>query len=110
MAKVKLIKPRERVQRQIGGPPGALRAYRDVNTDISSTMACGVTEFEDTNLPWHVGYCEYLYCLDGTLKVHDSGTIHELRPGDAIWIPAGTDVLYECKGKVTVVFAVYPNK
>ena len=107
--KIKLSRPAERTYKRIGGPPGVLRHYRDADTDVSTTMGCGIAEFEDTDLDWHVTYDEYLYCLEGRLDIHEGDAVHVMRSGDAIWIPAGTWVRYECEGLVRVVAAVYPN-
>lgn len=112
MARCKLIQPQDRKFRSVvPEQPEILKAFRDADTDVSTTMACGVTVFENAKLPWSVAYDEYfycLYCLEGTLRVHEGDTVHEMHPGDGMWLPKGSEVIYEAQGRCRLVFAIYP--
>lgn len=105
----KLVKPGDRRFRPvIPEQPSILRACRDADADVSTTIGAGVTVFENCRLPWDVTYDEYLYCLEGVLRVREDDVVHEMRSGDGLWLPKGVKVIYECDGRCTLVFAIYP--
>ena len=33
---------------------------------------------------------------------------YHIKPGDGLWLPEGTKLVYEAKGKARVMFAVWP--
>ncbi len=45
--------------------------------------------------------------FDGVLRVHAGGEVHELRARDCIWLPAGTELVYEAEAAL-VHFAIHP--
>jgi uncharacterized cupin superfamily protein len=105
----KLVKPGDRRFRSVvPEQPSILRACRDADSDVSGTIAAGVTVFENCRLPWEMAYDEYLYCLEGVLRVREDDVVHEMRSGDGLWLPKGVKVVYECDGRSTLVFAIYP--
>lgn len=103
---VKFVKGTNRMlQRRSAG----ISVGRDVDTDISDHLGCGVVQFENANLDWKVLHDEYLYCLDGTLTVRADAGLYHLGPNDAIWLPNGTEMTYTSRDHATCVMAVYPN-
>ena len=81
---------------------------RDVGTAESDTLACSVVTFENCHLEWTVLYDEYIYGLDGTLRLQTREGDFEIGPGDGIWLPKGTWMIYEAVEKATTLIAVYP--
>ena len=79
-----------------------------VNSGFSEALGGGVGTFEDCAIEWTVTYDEILFIMDGnfTLRVGDDAI--RAGPGDVLWIPKDTALVYEADEKVTFFFAVYP--
>ena len=45
--------------------------------------------------------------FEGELTLHANGTPHVLGPRDSIWIPAGTELVYEAENAL-VHYAIHP--
>ncbi len=79
-----------------------------VNTSFSTRLGAGIGVFENCEMEWTVTYDEVLFILDGEfqLKTKD-GTFHA-GPGDTLWIPEGTWLIYIAAAPVTFFYAVAP--
>jgi quercetin dioxygenase-like cupin family protein len=45
---------------------------------------------------------EYIYIVAGTGKITIDGTVHELRPGSGVFMPAGAEVSFVVTGQETL--------
>jgi ethanolamine utilization protein EutQ len=108
MSGIKFIKAADRTFEKIGGDPGAICAGRDVTTGDSTTIGCSVVTFENCHMEWTVLYDEYIYCLEGSFTIKTKEGDFVLEPGDGIWLPDGTWMIYVADAKATAVVAVYP--
>jgi ethanolamine utilization protein EutQ (cupin superfamily) len=79
-----------------------------VNAGYSKGLGAGIGSFEDCSVPWTVTYDEVLFIKDGTLILRIGNEAHHAGPGDVLWIPAHTPLVYECKGRCEFFYAVYP--
>ncbi len=79
-----------------------------VNAGVSGTMGAGIGTFEDCAIAWTVTYDEVLFIADGEFTLRVGDDVYEAGPGDILWIPKDTALVYEAKGKVTFFYAVYP--
>ena len=70
-------------------------------------LGCGWGRFSGARIPWTVKYDEMLTVFEGELTLHANGTPHMLGPRDSIWIPAGTDLVYEAQNAL-VHYAIHP--
>jgi len=79
-----------------------------VNVSFSDKLGAGIGVFEDCSIPWHITYDEVIYILEGqfTLKVGDK--IFEAGPGDVLWVPRNTDIVYIAQKRVTFFYSVLP--
>lgn len=79
-----------------------------VNVGFSNRLGAGIGVFENCKMEWTVTYDEVLFILEGQfrLKTKD-GTFHA-GPGDTLWIPEGTWLVYEADEPVTFFYAVAP--
>ena len=50
-----------------------------------------------------------LFVVEGVLRLHANGEIHELQERDSIWLPAGTELVYEAEDAL-LSFAVHPDE
>jgi ethanolamine utilization protein EutQ (cupin superfamily) len=79
-----------------------------VNAGFSRGLGAGIGVFENISMPWTVTYDEVLFIKEGqfTLRVGDKA--FHAGPGDILWIPKDTPLVYEAKGRVTFFYAVHP--
>ncbi|MEZ5773616.1 MAG: cupin domain-containing protein [Hyphomicrobiaceae bacterium] len=70
-------------------------------------MACGYALFEKARIPWTITYDEVLFVVEGELTVHANGEALKAGPKDSIWLPAGTELVYEAE-RAVVAYAVHP--
>lgn len=79
-----------------------------VNTAFSTRLGAGIGVFENCQMEWTVTYDEVLFILIGQFRLETKeGTFHA-GPGDTLWIPEGTWVVYRAEAPVTFFYAVAP--
>ncbi len=72
-----------------------------------SELCCGFTRLKNAHIPWTIQYDEMLIVIEGNLRVHADGEIHQLLPRDSIWLPAGTELIYEAE-QALVAYSIHP--
>jgi ethanolamine utilization protein EutQ len=90
-----------------GGPPGKAGIARLVGPDLSKTMGAGLATFDGCSIEWTVLYDEMIVVIEGLFRLRAGGDVFEGRPGDVIWIPEKTAIVYEGE-KSVVCYALYP--
>lgn len=68
----------------------------------------GFGRLKNAHIPWTIHYDEMLFVIEGELRLHTAGEIHELHVYDSIWLPAGTELVYEAEDAL-IVYAIHPN-
>ena len=68
----------------------------------------GWGRLRNARIPWTIRYDEVLTVFEGELRVHTGSEVHELQPRDCIWLPAGTELVYEAE-LALVHFAIHPS-
>ncbi len=76
--------------------------------DDGSQLGVGWVRLRNARIPWTIRYDEVLTLFEGELRLHTGGEVHELRPRDCIWLPAGTELVYEAKSAL-VHYAIHPS-
>lgn len=80
-----------------------------VNVSNSDTLGAGVGIFDaGCNIPWTVTYDEVLFIHDGKFKLRIGNDVFNAGPGDTLWIPANTELVYDAPERVTFFYAVSP--
>ena len=79
-----------------------------VNSSFSEGLGGGIGTFEDVNVDWTVTYDEILFIIEGTLTLRVGDDAYVAGPGDTLWIPKDTALVYQADEKVTFFFAVCP--
>jgi ethanolamine utilization protein EutQ len=79
-----------------------------VNAGYSRELGAGIGVFENCAVPWTVGYDEVLFIKDGVLSLTVGERTFRAGPGDILWIPKGTALIYEAGERVTFFYAVHP--
>ncbi|MEM7565054.1 MAG: cupin domain-containing protein [Pseudomonadota bacterium] len=76
--------------------------------DDGSELGTGWGRFTDAEIPWTIQYDEVLTVFEGELKIHANGEIHRLQAKDSIWLPAGTELVYEAQSAL-IHYAIHPS-
>ena len=76
-------------------------------TTDGTELGAGWGRLRDARIPWTIRYDEVLTVFEGLLRVHAGGEVHELHPRDCLWLPKGTELVYEADSAL-VHFAIHP--
>lgn len=111
MPKTLLFKRGEMTFDKFGGPPGTASIARLVGPEVSRTMGIGLAAFDGCAVEWTVLYDEMIVVLEGVFRLGVEGPDGQrdivAHPGDVIWIPEKTPIVY--KGdKAVVCYALHP--
>ena len=88
---------------------GEMAQVAGVCGDADGTeLGVGWGRLSNARIPWTILYDEVLTVFDGALRLHAGGAVHELGPRDSIWLPAGTELVYEAESAL-VHFAIHPS-
>ena len=79
-----------------------------VNVSFSDKLGAGIGVFEDCSIPWHITYDEVINILEGQFKLQVGDKIYEAGPGDVLWVPRNTDIVYIAQERVTFFYSVLP--
>ena len=107
MSGIKHYKRAEMKFEAYGGPPGQATIARLVGPDLSKTMGVGLASFDGCSIEWTVLYDEMIVVLEGLFRLRAVKEVFEGRPGDVIWIPEKTPIVYEGE-KSVVCNALHP--
>ena len=107
MTAIKHFKRSELKFDSFGSSSGKASIARLVGPDVSRTMGAGIATFDGCSIEWTVLYDEMIVVLEGLFRLRAGQEVFEARPGDIIWIPEGTAIVYEGE-KSVVCYALYP--
>ena len=89
-------------------PVNGMKTIGLVNVSFSEELGAGIGVFEDCSIPWHITYDEVIYILDGQFTLRVGDKIFKGGPGDVLWVPRNTRIVYEAQERVTFFYAVLP--
>lgn len=90
-----------------GGPPGAAYVARAISEDISDNLGVGFARWEGARVAWTTLYEEVIFAIEGCLEVETGGQTHRVAPGQVLWIPKCTSLVYA--GFALFGYVVYPG-
>ncbi|AZE77779.1 ethanolamine utilization protein EutQ [Pseudomonas synxantha] len=90
-----------------GGPPGAAYVARAVSNDVSPNIGVGFARWEGAEVRWTVLYDEVIFVIEGCLQLQADGEMFEVRPGQVLWIPEGSELVYG--GHALFGYVVHPG-
>jgi ethanolamine utilization protein EutQ len=73
-----------------------------------SGLGTGFVRLKNAHIPWKIHYYEVLVVIEGELRVHANNKIHELFEYDSLWLPAGSNLIYEAK-EALITYAIHPS-
>ena len=76
--------------------------------DDGSELGVGWGRLHNARIPWTIRYDEVLTVFEGGLLLHVDSEVHRLQVRDCIWLPAGTELVYEADSAL-VHFAIHPS-
>lgn len=71
-------------------------------------LGVGWGKLTNARIPWTIKYDEVLTVFEGALKLQVNGALHELHARDCIWLPSGTELVYEAESAL-IHFAIHPT-
>ena len=71
-------------------------------------LGVGWGRLSNARIPWTIKYDEVLTVFEGVLKLQANGKEYELRSRDSIWLPKGTELVYEAEAAL-IHFAIHPS-
>ena len=77
-------------------------------TEDGTELGVGWGKLTNARIPWTIKYDEVLTVFDGLLRLHANGEVHELEARDSIWLPRGTELIYEAESAL-IHFAIHPS-
>ena len=89
-------------------PVNGMKTIGLVNVSFSEELGAGIGVFEDCSIPWHITYDEVIYILDRRFTLRVGDKVFEGGPGDVLWVPRNTRIVYEAQERVTFFYAVLP--
>jgi len=72
-------------------------------------LGTGWGRLENARIPWTISYDEVLTVIEGGLRLHANGQVYELGPRDSIWLPSGTELIYEAQSAL-LHYAIHPSR
>ena len=90
-----------------GGPPGAAYVARAISNEVSPNIGIGFARWEGAQVAWTLLYDEVIFVIEGCLQLQADGEVFEVRPGQVLWIPEGSELVYG--GHALFGYVVHPG-
>lgn len=82
---------------------------KDVTTlEEAPRMGAGVMELDHGELEWTLTYDEYDFVIEGTLEIKIGDRVISGGPGDIIYIPKNSHIVFSTPNKTRYAYFVYP--
>ena len=80
-----------------------------VTSKDGAPMAAGIMSWaREDSFAWHLTYDEIDYVLEGVLAIEIDGRTVEGRPGDVVYIPKGSKIVFGTPSRVKLFYVTYP--
>lgn len=79
-----------------------------ISLEESPRLGFGLMTMEDSTFSWHLDYDEVDFVIDGQLDIIVGDEVMSAGPGQALFIPKGSDIQFSVKGKARFVYITYP--
>ena len=90
-----------------GGPPGAAHVARAFTNEVSPHLGIGFARWEGAHVAWTTLYEEVIFAIEGCLEVQANGVMHSVKPGQVLYIPKNSNLVYG--GFASFGYVVYPG-
>ncbi|WP_212631906.1 ethanolamine utilization protein EutQ [Pseudomonas sp. KB-10] len=90
-----------------GGPPGAAFVARAISNEVSPNIGVGFARWEGAEVAWTLLYDEVIFVIQGCFELKANGELYRVEPGQLLWIPEGTELVYG--GHALFGYVVHPG-
>jgi len=90
-----------------GGPPGAAFVARAISNEVSPNIGVGFARWEGAEVSWTLLYDEVIFVIQGCFELKANGELYRVEPGQMLWIPEGTELVYG--GHALFGYVVHPG-
>lgn len=90
------------------GNPDNKVFYQELISKDDSKMSAGFLTIEKSSFEWELCYEELDYVIEGTLTVIINGKTFTAYPGDVLFVPSGSKVIWSSPDKARIFYATYP--
>lgn len=90
-----------------GGPPGNALVARAISTEVSPNLGVGFARWEGAAVAWTLLYDEVIFVIEGCFELKANGELYRVEPGQMLWIPEGTELVYG--GHALFGYVVHPG-
>jgi ethanolamine utilization protein EutQ len=90
------------------GNPNAKAYFQELVSKKESKMSAGFLVIENSKFDWELTYEEIDYVIEGTLTVEINGKTYTAYPGDVLFVPSGSKVVWGSPDKAGVFYTTYP--
>ncbi|MCY1222870.1 Ethanolamine utilization protein EutQ [compost metagenome] len=90
-----------------GGPPGSAAVARAVSNEVSPNLGIGFARWEGAEVAWTLLYDEVIFVIEGCFELRANGELYRVEPGQLLWIPEGTELVYG--GHALFGYVVHPG-
>jgi ethanolamine utilization protein EutQ len=88
--------------------PGLKMGLADVITSREANLAAGFMTFDRSELPWNLTYDEVEYVIEGDYVLTVDSQVFRAGPGDVIYVPKGSKVVFSSPSFAKVFYVTYP--
>lgn len=90
------------------GNPEAKVFYQELISKEEAKISAGFLEIDHSQFDWELSYEEIDYVISGTLEITIEGQKFTACPGDVVFVPKGSKVIWGSPDKVKLFYATYP--
>lgn len=90
------------------GNPGNKVFYQELISKDESSMSAGFLTIEKSSFEWELSYEEIDYVIEGTVTVSINGKTYTAYPGDVLFVPSGSKVVWGSPDKAKIFYTTYP--
>ena len=90
-----------------GGPPGGAFVARALSNEVSPNIGVGFARWEGAQVAWTVLYDEVIFVIEGCFELQVGEELFQVTPGQLLWIPEGTELVYG--GHALFGYVVHPG-
>jgi ethanolamine utilization protein EutQ len=90
------------------GNPSNKVYYQELVSKDESSMSAGFLTIEKSSFEWDLTYEEIDYVIEGTVTVSINGKTYTAYPGDVLYVPSGSKVIWGSPDKAKIFYTTYP--
>ncbi|MCR2044917.1 cupin domain-containing protein [Anaerosalibacter massiliensis] len=91
------------------GSPNDKVFYQELINKDDSSISAGFLTIDDSSFNRNLTYEEIDYVIEGTLTIMINGKTFTAYPGDVIYVPSGSRVVWGSPDKVKLFYITYPS-